>query len=101
MTFSEAILAQSLEITETELAVELEDGTRHAVPLSMFPLLAEATPEERADWEWIGNGIGMHWPRIDEDVSVFSIVHPERTQPMSQHSLEKLLEKNRLRRAGG
>ncbi|MEX1181653.1 MAG: DUF2442 domain-containing protein [Gemmatimonadota bacterium] len=100
MTFSEAIRARSLHISESELGVELEDGSRHAVPLSMFPLLAEATAEERAEWEWIGDGIGIHWPQVDEDISVFSIVHPERTQPMSPQSVEKLLEQNRRRRAG-
>jgi hypothetical protein len=101
MTFSEAVRARSVRISEGELGVELEDGSCHAVPLSMFPLLAEATADERADWEWIGDGIGIHWPRIDEDISVFSIVYPERTQPMSPQSVEKLLEQNRLRRAGG
>jgi uncharacterized protein DUF2442 len=57
------------EDTET-LVVELADGRQISVPLAWFPRLAGATREQRADYHLIGEGIGIHWPQIDEDLSV-------------------------------
>lgn len=56
------------------LTITLRDGRRVAVPLSRFPRLAEATDAERQDWRVIGRGEGIHWPRIDEDVSVAGLL---------------------------
>jgi len=50
--------------------VHLEDGRSLTVPLEWFPSLRDATPEQRANYELIGPGIGIHWPEIDEDISV-------------------------------
>jgi hypothetical protein len=44
------------------------------VPLQWFPLLRDATPAQRSRWELIGGGIGIHWPDIDEDISVVSLL---------------------------
>lgn len=99
MRSSEALKAIALEITSSQLVVELEDGTRHAAPIALFPVLADATPDERSRWEFIGDGVGFHWPEIDEDNSVFSIVHPERTVPMSGPAVHELIRRNRQRRA--
>jgi hypothetical protein len=52
------------------LIVDLMDGRTIAVPLAWYPRLLEATPEQRADWEIAGAGYGIHWPDIDEDLSV-------------------------------
>jgi hypothetical protein len=52
------------------LIVDLMDGRTIAVPLAWYPRLLEASPEERADWEVAGAGFGIHWPQIDEDLSV-------------------------------
>ena len=52
------------------LWVDAEDGRRLGVPLAHFPRLADATPAQRARWELVGRGIGIHWPDLDEDVSV-------------------------------
>ena len=52
------------------LIVDLMDGRTIAVPLAWYPRLLEATPEQRADWEMAGAGFGIHWPQIDEDLSV-------------------------------
>ena len=52
------------------LIVDLMDGRTIAVPLAWYPRLLEATPEQRSDWEVAGAGYGIHWPQIDEDVSV-------------------------------
>jgi hypothetical protein len=56
------------------LRVQLVDGREISVPLAWFPRLADATPEQRSDWQLIGGGIGIHWPRIDEDLSVAGLL---------------------------
>ena len=52
------------------LIVDLMDGRTIAVPLAWYPRLERATPEQRTDWEVAGAGYGIHWPQIDEDLSV-------------------------------
>jgi uncharacterized protein DUF2442 len=52
------------------LIVDLMDGRTIAVPLAWYPRLLEATSEQRSDWEVAGAGYGIHWPQIDEDLSV-------------------------------
>ena len=56
------------------LIVSLVDGRRISVPLNWFPRLRDATTEERVRWELIGEGTGIHWPEIDEDLSVAGIL---------------------------
>jgi hypothetical protein len=56
------------------LIVDLMDGRTIAVPLAWYPRLLDATPEQRADWEVAGAGYGIHWPQIDEDLSVEGLV---------------------------
>lgn len=52
------------------LHVVLEDGREISVPLRWYPRLESATPQQRARWEMAGAGFGIHWPEIDEDLSV-------------------------------
>jgi hypothetical protein len=52
------------------LIVDLMDGRSIAVPLAWYPRLLQATPEQRCDWQVAGAGYGIHWPQIDEDLSV-------------------------------
>ena len=59
------------------LHVRLADGREIAVPLEWFPRLRDATPGQRARWEAIGGGIGLHWPDVDEDISVASLLVAE------------------------
>lgn len=63
-------LALGLEVTQNELIVSLADGRKLSVPIAWYPRLANATPEQRANWELIGPGVGFHWPDVDEDLSV-------------------------------
>ena len=56
--------------TTDRLEVELKDGRRISVPLEWYPRLKSATPHQRATWEPCGAGHGIHWPLIDEDLSV-------------------------------
>ena len=60
---------KEIEITEDTLTAHLVDGRSISVPLVWSWRLAEATPEQRANYEIIGNGHGVHWPEIDEDIS--------------------------------
>ncbi|TVS05918.1 MAG: DUF2442 domain-containing protein [Cyanobium sp. PLM2.Bin73] len=56
--------------TEDKLIVDLADGRTISVPLAWYPRLLHATPRERDNWEVAGAGFGIHWPDIDEDLSV-------------------------------
>lgn len=57
-------------VTDEWLEVDLCDGRRISAPLAWFPRLAQASPEARADWEPSAAGLGIHWPTIDEDLSI-------------------------------
>jgi Protein of unknown function (DUF2442) len=65
-----AAAAQNVRVTDRALVVELRDGRVVSVPLVWYPRLAEGSPRERKRWELLGPGIGIHWPELDEDISV-------------------------------
>jgi hypothetical protein len=67
-------LAIDISFTADALHVVLADGREVSAPLQWFPRLLKATPEQRAQWELIGDGIGIHWPLLDEDVEVESLL---------------------------
>jgi len=52
----------------------LADGRKIAAPLAWSPRLADAMPAQRKDWRLIGHGQGVHWPHVDEDISVASLL---------------------------
>jgi hypothetical protein len=56
--------------TDDVLDVELEDGRTISVPLTWYPRLLHASQKDRDDWQVAGGGFGLHWPSIDEDLSV-------------------------------
>ncbi len=62
--------AENITITEDTLTVDLSDGRTISVPLTWFPRLVQASPEERNNWRLIGQGQGIHWEDVDEDISV-------------------------------
>ena len=62
--------AEKVKVTGKELLVQLIDGRRLEVPLSWFPKLLHATPAKRNRFRLIGDGIGIHWQDLDEDLSV-------------------------------
>ena len=66
----ERVRATSVQVTEDELSVSLEDGRTLHVPLEWFPRLQRASAEQRGNTRLLGHGIGIHWPDIDEDISV-------------------------------
>jgi len=63
-----------VELTEDELIVYLRDGRKVSVPLAWFPRLLHATPKQRHDWELLGDGEGVRWPQLDEDLSVAGLL---------------------------
>ncbi len=63
-------LAQDVRVTDDRLIVLLRDGREISVPLTWYPRLAHGRPEERRNWELVGRGIAIHWPDLDEDLSV-------------------------------
>lgn len=64
------IRVRDVSIDEDRLVVELMDGRGIAVPLAWYPRLFNATADQRRNWEVAGAGYGIHWPEIDEDLSV-------------------------------
>lgn len=67
-------LASEVTVTADELVVQLVDGRKVSVPLAWYPRLLHASPDERNEWELIGDGEGIHWPGIDEDLSIAGIL---------------------------
>ena len=67
-------LAVDVRCSADALIVRLVDGREISVPLEWFPRLRDATLEQRAHWRLIGGGIGIHWERVDEDISVESLL---------------------------
>ncbi len=78
MNFSVAVerepAATGVKVTDDELIVSLVDGRRISVPLAWYPRLLHGTADERNHYELIGRGTGIHWPELDEDLSVAGIL---------------------------
>jgi Protein of unknown function (DUF2442) len=82
---------EDIAVTEENLTAYLSDGRVIALPLAWYPRLVHATSEERLNWRLIGNGEGVHWPDLDEDISVENIILGQRSGE-SQLSLKRWLE---------
>jgi hypothetical protein len=63
-----------VSVTESELVVSLTDGRTLSVPLAWYPRLLQATSKQRDCWELLGEGEGIRWPEIDEDLSVAGLL---------------------------
>lgn len=66
--------AASAEVADDKLTIELDDGRTVAVPLAWYPRLLHASDVERQNLRVIGKGQGLHWPDLDEDISVASVL---------------------------
>jgi hypothetical protein len=66
--------AIQVSVTDDRLLVTLADGRELAAPLAWFPRLSDATARQRKNWRLIGRGQGIHWPDVDEDISVASLL---------------------------
>jgi hypothetical protein len=69
-----AALAKAVGFDDEMMQVTLTDGRVISVPLVWFPLLREARPEQRARYEISGGGVSLHWPDLDEDLSVAALL---------------------------
>ena len=69
-----AATAANVHVRDDILVVDLTDGRTIAVPLVWYPRLSHGTGEERSHWRLIGGGRGIHWPDLDEDISVANLL---------------------------
>ena len=90
-------LAERVDVTEDTLTADLSDGRTISVPLAWYPRLVHATPPEKRNWRLIGGGVGIHWPDLDEDVSVEGLL-AGRASGESQRSFKHWLEAKRATR---
>ncbi len=82
--------AQRVIVTDDSLTVDLVDGRTVSVPLAWYPRLSHGTPSERDNWRLIGQGEGVHWPDLDEDISIENLLSG-RASGESQSSLKRWL----------
>jgi len=66
---------QEVHVTDDEIIAHLVDGRVISVPLAWSWRLSDATPAQRANFRLIGTGQGIHWPDVDEDISVEGMLH--------------------------
>lgn len=74
LTIETEPLATDVRIEGVMLQVSLDDGRELAVPLEWFPRLRDGSSAARANWRLIGQGEGIHWPELDEDISVLGLL---------------------------
>jgi len=88
------VFAESVRFTEDSLVVSLDDGRTLSVPLAWFPRLLHGANPEREHLEFIGGGEGIHWPDLDEDISVEGLLAGRRSAE-SDASLARWLDSRR------
>ncbi|MEZ4609826.1 MAG: DUF2442 domain-containing protein [Caldilineaceae bacterium] len=80
-----------VSVSSDALTVDLSDGRSLSVPLGWYPRLWHGTEIERNDWRLIGRGLGIHWPQLDEDVSLEGLLLGKASNE-SQNSLKRWLD---------
>ena len=88
--------AEEVFVTEDALTAELEDGRTISVPIVWYPRLSYATQKERENWCMIGKGSGIHWPDLDEDISIENMLVGSPSGE-SQKSLQRWLDERKAR----
>lgn len=83
-------LATGVVVSDDTLSVDLADGRTIAAPLAWYPRLSHATAQERNSWRLIASGRGIHWPTLDEDISVDNLLAGQPSAE-SQSSFKKWL----------
>ena len=82
-----SISAIELSFDESMMWLDLSDGRKLGVPLAYFPRLLRATPKQRLRYEMSGNGSGLHWEALDEDISVEGLLMGGVSDQTQNHSL--------------
>jgi hypothetical protein len=83
--------ARNVRVDAEAITVELKDGRVVSAPIGWYPRLSQGTPVERNNWRLIAGGLGVHWPDLDEDISVENIL-AGKPSGESQASFKKWLE---------
>ena len=91
--------ALRVDVTDDALTVELSDGRTLSVPLAWYPRLVYGSPEERSHWRLIGAGHGIHWPDLDEDISVENLLEGQPSGE-SSGSFQKWLKSRAAKQDG-
>lgn len=86
------VRAHHVALSDRSLTVDLSDGRSISVPLAWYPRLLHGSPKERQNWRLIGNSEGIHWPDLDEDISVENLLLGKHSGE-SQDSFEKWLNR--------
>ena len=89
---AESLVARKVSVSDDSLVVDLADGRTLSAPLVWFPRLLHATPQERGNWRLIGRGEGVHWPDLDEDISMVGLI-AGRPSAETPDSLKRWLKK--------
>ena len=87
--------AQKVIVEDDALIVDLSDGRTISVPLAWYPRLLHGKTEERNNWRLIGDGEGMHWPDLDQDISVQNLLQGKPSGE-SQTSFRRWLESHEV-----
>lgn len=83
---SQEVRIKDITVTDDTITAQLVDGRIISVPLAWSWRLSEATPKQRAKYRIIGDGHGVHWPDIDEDISAEGMLYGvPAPRPMKQH----------------
>ena len=85
------VAARHVSVTDDALIVDLADGRTVSVPLAWYPRLLHGSAAERQNWRLIGSGEGLHWPDLDEDISVENMLLGKASGE-SQSSLKRWLQ---------
>ena len=88
--------AINIDINEDTITVDLDDGRTISAPIAWYPRLIHAEPEERDNWRLIGEGEGINWEDLDEDISVENLLLGKPSGE-SQRSFKKWLVKREAR----
>lgn len=73
------VYAESVQFSDDSMTVHLDDGRALSIPLAWYPRLLHGTRQERGNYELIGDGEGIHWPALDEDISVEGLLAGKRS----------------------
>lgn len=84
------VQAETETLTGDTITAELSDGRSISAPLAWYPRLVHGTPKERSNWRLIGGGVGIHWPELDEEISVGNLLAGQASGE-SQKSLKRWL----------
>ena len=92
------VFARDVQVTDKLVTFKLSDGRVISAPLKWYPRLVNGTPAERNHWE-LGSGVGVHWPDLDEDISVENLLEGKPSAE-SQKSFQRWLSERKRRVAG-